>query len=202
MVAIHPSLSHPNFRKAQTFFDEVIEHRLKKDSNFRKFYELPRNAKGLIVVAHINPQSISYLKAVQEHFSLIALIPKPKSIDKITYEYLENAGFPFVHCTRDELAKISYPKPQELIERVGDKIFGIVDIGAYFAPIPNHLDSFYNRAGAGFTIHEQYNGIDFGQVTYRTFRGVVEDTKNGYDKWRKIENRKIPALPVFGTPKP
>lgn len=159
---------------------DKIERSLSREVQQHYFYDkicreliITRRA-GAIVVAHILPNVLEYLSAIENLANIIAVIPKPKSIvpnilDKV------RTRFYIWPITREDLTKES--TITSLMDRVKEEII-IFDIGGWFAPVINQLA-------------ERYPG---------RILGVIEDTENGHQKYEALLNLKVPVVSVARSP--
>ena len=121
-----------------------------------------------IVISHIVPDCKEYLEAINLVCPILKLIPKPKSINKTTYNYIKDK-YNLLHISREEV-----PQNKELIECIekSTKDIIIFDIGGYFS--------------------------EFIQVNIelaKKIKIIIEDTENGYQKYESI-NTDISILSV------
>lgn len=151
----------------QSFFEKTVSH-------FEKGQQVPQK---LIVVEHAVVNSLDFMKYLCQHYE-VCFIPKPKSIDDNVINELSKIC-KVVELSRETLKSTSIVNI--ISELVGNKSFGIIDIGGYFAPKLKEIQD---------TFKDQ-------------FVKVIEDTENGYQKYEsEIENfsLKVPLLSVARSP--
>ncbi|MFZ1706201.1 MAG: NUDIX domain-containing protein [Saprospiraceae bacterium] len=162
---------------------EKIRHLLSFEYRTKLFYEsIISNLKNYdsefvsIVVSHIIPDSVYYLRALNKIFPIIAVIPKPNSIDKEIYE-ITKSHFKISHISRNEM-----PNPSnDVIELIlsTDKKILIFDIGGYFSKI-----------------HEGWPKEIIERIEL-----IIEDTENGHQKYENSNIReKIKIVSVARSP--
>lgn len=140
-----------------------------------KFFEeictdFPKEKIATVIVTHILPDRPFLLNAINNFSELISIIPKPKSINQEVLDKLKNYQVDFLK--REEiLANFG-----QIMTRTNKKVI-ILDIGGYFAPILEELES---------------------QFPSRIL-GIVEDTENGHQKYENI-NLPFPVVSVARSP--
>ncbi len=154
------------------FKDDVnFQHNAKKirrllEPSVSDFFKsvTPINSKDISVLAvsHIIPSSEDYIKSLKEHFNLIGIIPKPKSINSSSAKRLNDYGVPLIAgLNRESLEE----DPSQLIELLrGYDNICLIDIGGYFSKCLDMIEE---------------------ELSDRLL-GVVEDTENGL---KRYENR-------------
>jgi adenosylhomocysteinase len=105
--------------RPKRFFDAVSTH-----------IDLPKRVSS-IVVAHFIPDVLPYLKTVGRITDVLALVPKPKSIDHDVYEILQ-PQFRIERVTREELQVGNVLS--DLIASSAREVV-LFDIGGYFSPL-------------------------------------------------------------------
>jgi len=158
-----------------------IEHALSNEFRAKLFFDKMIEITNLdkecnsIVVGHVVSDSKVFLNALNEKAPIITAIPKPKSCDEAVVLELQK-NFPIEHFKR-ELIRDN----PELIKKIihsSDKPCVLFDIGGYFAPIINQLT-------------EKCPG---------KILGVIEDTENGYQKYEREKELKVPVISVARSP--
>lgn len=148
--------------RPKRFFDAVATH-----------IELPERV-STIVVAHLIADVLPYLKTLGRITDVLALIPKPKSIDKDVLTTLQ-PQFRIEQSTREDLQQ------GDLISKLvasSDKRVVLFDIGGYFAPLLRALSDEYGDK----------------------ICGVIEDTENGQQKYENIDALPFPVYSVARSP--
>lgn len=148
---------------AQAFFDRVLA----TESH-------PGRRPPVCLVTHILPDRPPFLRALSTIADIVAIIPKPGSVDPQTLRWLGRNDFPVVHATRDQLRSTSFgaisraagPRPDELL---------VLDMGGYFAPAARRTTG----------------------SPELPVRGVVEDTENGFQRYLRIADEL--TCPVFSV---
>lgn len=157
---------------------EKLRHLLSYEFRQKQFYDVVvKRAQQAgqclksIVVSHIIPDCYYYLQAVDAVYPILAVIPKPNSIDAVAMSRLEN-DFPIHTITRTELAL----PHNSLTTRMAEVEEGIVlfDIGGYFT---QYLDAWPPEISA-------------------RVRMVVEDTENGHQKYAQYAERRGQRFPA------
>lgn len=141
---------------------------------FRKVtgrYQMPEPVSAL-VITHLLGERPAFLGAVRRLAEVVAVLPKPKSIDVRALE--EITGLFQV----DSLDRATFADPARALEYLESRAAGrslvLLDVGGYFAPCLEHVCANFS-----------------GQVI-----GVVEDTENGHRRYEALG--KLP-LPVFSS---
>jgi adenosylhomocysteinase len=132
-----------------------------------------REKPAVLVVAHMLPDVEVYLEALQYVADLRMIIPKPRSIDRVTLEGLQ-WRYPIEHISRKDLAKSE--RIQSLIADKGSPLV-IFDIGGYFAPMVNEAKRQHDH-----------------------FLGVIEDTENGHQRYEHVQDLAVPVCSVARSP--
>lgn len=152
------------YKKSDLFLEEIV------NKNINNFWL--EKWISLIIVSHILPDKLNFIKALSKSFKIEFIIPKPKSIDKDSLKKIEN-NFEILNITRDEIfinQNIIFDK----IDRIKNKII-IIDIWWYFAKILKVLEEKFDK-----------------KIIW-----VVEDTENWHQKYEKIiKNTSIPIISV------
>lgn len=149
--------------KSIDFFNEIL---LKNDIIWNQ------KKVSLIIVAHIIPDMVDFLDSLSKFLDIVAVIPKPNSIHKRTYDYLKRQ-YPFWTITKDDL-RIKQTEIVKQLDGLIDDKFLIVDIGWYFSTIAATLSDRYGDR----------------------FLGIIEDTENGLQKYEKSNNFSYPFVSV------
>jgi 8-oxo-dGTP pyrophosphatase MutT (NUDIX family) len=165
----------------QTFQAVVEKIRVALSEEFlpRQFFRQVMDAANpprrfsTIVVTHLLPDARSYLEAVSSISFIQAVIPKPKSEVREIRRILEKQ-FPIVGLSREEI-RLGEPL-YRLIDGFNGE-FLLLDIGGYFAAVANSLASRYKNR----------------------ILGIVEDTENGYQKYKAADKKSALELPVVSV---
>lgn len=116
-------------------------------------------SKEFILVLHIVPSSLTLIETLAQHGSIVGIIPKPHSIDEETFQKIRKKERIF-DIRREDFFNPSFME-EKIIPLINpDKKLIIIDIGGYFAPALQKLNSLKNCAG------------------------IIEDTENGLKKIR------------------
>jgi|SRR5271166_1982354 len=136
-----------------------------------------RNKCSIFVVTHVLPDKPALLSALNSHYHIAGVIPKPKSIDYRTLSIIRDTfKLPLFTYSRDHLGDSNVI--DSLVSTIpADNPLIILDIGGYFAKSSSHI-----RARMG-----------------SKFYGVVEDTENGLQKYLSVE-RSYPVISVARSP--
>jgi len=158
------------FNKLQRF--------LSRDSARRRFYvglttQFPVTPKiNTIIVTHILPDSFDFLDALNRTTNIIGVIPKPKSIHEETKQRLLSSGVKVLEIPRENMAT-EIPK---LLTESGKKTV-LLDIGGWFVPTLDALPD----------------------ALRKNIAGIVEDTRNGQDKYEAYATENIFPFPVVSV---
>lgn len=127
---------------------------------------------GSFLITHLLAERPSFIRAVAKQTELIAVLPKPKSINEEAFREVQL----FVQI--DSLSRSLFSNVDFALEylerRARGKDIILLDIGGYFAGILNKIS-------------ESFSG---------RIMGVVEDTENGYQRYLRLS--KVPC-PVFSV---
>ena len=112
-----------------------------------------------IVVSHIIPDCEQYLEALNSICNILAVVPKPNSIDEATMMQIKNQ-YVFMHLKREEINE-----NEELIRKIkkSEKDIIIFDIGGYFSEF-----------------------IVKNKLISKRIKYIIEDTENGYQKYENL----------------
>ncbi|MFC4334353.1 NAD(P)-binding domain-containing protein [Salininema proteolyticum] len=136
----------------------------------------PDGKASTVLITHLLPQSPVFIAAMTELAPIAAILPKPKSVDPAT---LSNVA---VAHTVDELDRATLSDPNGALDylehRAGGQDIVLADIGGYFAPTLAHLCREFS-----------------GRIL-----GVVEDTENGYRRYRDLAETPCPIVSVARSP--
>jgi adenosylhomocysteinase len=149
--------------RSKLFFDRIVER------------VTPARQCCSIVVGHCVPDVKVFLRALNVHAPIQALIPKPKSVDDTVAAEL-SVDFPVHKWKREDIQR-----DPGIIENLLNKAphpCVLFDIGGWFAPIAKHLK-------ARFT---------------DKLLGIVEDTENGHQKYEKLGDVGVPIVSVARSP--
>ena len=139
------------------------------DLNTRLFYEnIISKARTTgenyiaVVVSHIIPDAVHYLRAIDTIFPIQTIVPKPNSIDEKTYTIVRK-DFKILHVCREDMAQDTENEVIRILENTNEKIL-LFDIGGYFAHI-----------------HETWPVTILERIAL-----IIEDTENGYQKYEHV----------------
>jgi hypothetical protein len=140
-----------------------LQQFLSRDSARHRFYvglttQFPISTSiNTVVVTHILPDAFDFLDALNRCTNLIGVIPKPKSVHQQTKERLVSSGIKILDISREN---VSSELPTLLTENEHRKTV-LLDIGGWFVPTLNTLP----------------------EPIANNIAGIVEDTRNGQDKY-------------------
>jgi len=161
------------------------------DLNTRLFYEnIISKARTTgenyiaVVVSHIIPDAVHYLRAIDTIVPIQTIVPKPNSIDEKTYTIVRK-DFKISHVCREDMAQDTENEVIRILENTNEKIL-LFDIGGYFAHI-----------------HETWPVTILERIAL-----IIEDTENGYQKYghvigdseRKKQNYPFKVVSVARSP--
>ena len=161
------------------------------DLNTRLFYEnIISKARTTgenyiaVVVSHIIPDAVHYLRAIDTIVPIQTIVPKPNSIDEKTYTIVRK-DFKISHVCREDMAQDTENEVIRILENTNEKIL-LFDIGGYFAHI-----------------HETWPVTILERIAL-----IIEDTENGYQKYehvigdseRKKQNYPFKVISVARSP--
>lgn len=139
------------------------------DLNTRLFYEnIISKARTTgenyiaVVVSHIIPDAVHYLRAIDTIVPIQTIVPKPNSIDEKTYTIVRK-DFKILHVCREDMAQDTENEVIRILENTNEKIL-LFDIGGYFAHI-----------------HETWPVTILERIAL-----IIEDTENGYQKYEHV----------------
>lgn len=139
------------------------------DLNTRLFYEnIISKARTTgenyiaVVVSHIIPDTVHYLRAIDTIVPIQTIVPKPNSIDEKTYTIVRK-DFKISHVCREDMAQDTENEVIRILENTNEKIL-LFDIGGYFAHI-----------------HETWPVTILERIAL-----IIEDTENGYQKYEHV----------------
>ena len=139
------------------------------DLNTRLFYEnIISKARTTgenyiaVVVSHIIPDAVHYLRAIDTIAPIQTIVPKPNSIDEKTYTIVRK-DFKISHVCREDMAQDTENEVIRILENTNEKIL-LFDIGGYFAHI-----------------HETWPVTILERIAL-----IIEDTENGYQKYEHV----------------
>lgn len=139
------------------------------DLNTRLFYEnIISKARTTgenyiaVVVSHIIPDAVHYLRAIDTIVPIQTIVPKPNSIDEKTYTIVRK-DFKISHVYREDMAQDTENEVIRILENTNEKIL-LFDIGGYFAHI-----------------HETWPVTILERIAL-----IIEDTENGYQKYEHV----------------
>jgi adenosylhomocysteinase len=132
--------------------------------------EMKKEKVKLILVTHLLPDRPLFLKALSEIVDIVAIIPKPNSIDNGCFSILRKEYY------IKKISKVRLNDSKFIItfirKIVGKNRFIISDMGGYFS----------------FTLEEIFKEFKDKLL------GIVEDTENGHIKYEKLS---ILPCPIF-----
>lgn len=139
------------------------------DLNTRLFYEnIISKARTTgenyiaVVVSHIIPDAVHYLRAIDTIVPIQTIVPKPNSIDEKTYTIVRK-DFKISHVCREDMAQDTENEVIRILENTNEKIL-LFDIGGYFAHI-----------------HETWPVTILERIAL-----IIEDTENGNQKYEHV----------------
>lgn len=139
------------------------------DLNTRLFYEnIISKARTTgenyiaVVVSHIIPDAVHYLRAIDTIVPIQTIVPKPNLIDEKTYTIVRK-DFKISHVCREDMAQDTENEVIRILENTNEKIL-LFDIGGYFAHI-----------------HETWPVTILERIAL-----IIEDTENGYQKYEHV----------------
>ena len=139
------------------------------DLNTRLFYEnIISKARTTgenyiaVVVSHIIPDAVHYLRAIDTIVPIQTIVPKPNSIDEKTYTIVRK-DFKISHVCREDMAQDTENEVIRILENTNEKIL-LFDIGGYFAHI-----------------HGTWPVTILERIAL-----IIEDTENGYQKYEHV----------------
>ncbi|MBM4065731.1 MAG: NUDIX domain-containing protein [Planctomycetes bacterium] len=148
--------------RPKIFFDRLTKA-LKIDEQF-----------NTIVVTHLLPDVLVFLRTINKLSNLLAVFPKPKSIDRNILEEAKT-HFTIYETNRESLQKTSIVS--DLIKKANGKVI-LLDIGGYFAPMVNNI----------------------AKIFPDKLIGVIEDTENGHQKYEQTSSIQLPIYSVARSP--
>lgn len=129
--------------------------------------------KTFIIVSHVVPNSIPFIKALNKYGRISGIVAKPNSIIPETYDYIKSLNIPFIKLSKQQLKQNGVIKDKIMPVIKPDESLIIFDVGGYFA---------YSL--------DELNGI-------KTAKGIVEDTENGYQKYEKQLGKTANNIPIY-----
>ena len=157
----------------QYLTEKEEKHHAFFDEIIRKL-KLKRTPCDLIAVLHVLPDALPFHAALSRIFNVSRIVPKPRSINPAVLDQLPPGVA--VHATREDLRR--YATVQELLAHNRHDDFVLLDIGGYFARTARRVRE---RFGA-------------------RFRGIVEDTENGLQKYLAARDLRYPVIQVARSP--
>jgi hypothetical protein len=152
---------------------------LSRDSARRRFYmglvtSFPLAEKvNTVIVTHVLPDAFDFLDALSNYTNLIGVIPKPKSIHEPTRERLIAGGIPVLALDRQDVVR----RLPSLLEGQLSQKTVLLDIGGWFAPVVD---------------------LSLG-TTKGNILGIIEDTRNGQDKYEALAKSREFPFPVVSV---
>jgi adenosylhomocysteinase len=159
----------------------VNEYLKEKEEKHHAFFnevieelELKKTRCDVIAVLHVLPDAVPFHAALSRIFHVSRIVPKPRSINHAVMDKLPRDAT--VSATREDLLR--HDSVKQLLRHKRSDNFVLLDIGGYFAPTAGRVRK------------------DFGA----RFRGVVEDTENGLQKYLGARDLRYPVLQVARSP--
>jgi adenosylhomocysteinase len=152
--------------------------RARLDDYFRRIGELfPAHAPATsLVITHLLPERPAFLGAVARMTRVAAVLPKPKSLVRQTVDDVRQ------HFAVHPLTREQFAEAGQALDYLEDTVPGedliLLDVGGYFAPSL---------------------GVIAGKFSGRIL-GVVEDTENGYRRYRSLAVLPCPVYSVARSP--
>lgn len=156
------------------------------DRALEMYQSLMQNSKetekiSLIVVQHVVPNTLPFFRSINKAFHVACVIPKPKSINSATMDFLEQSDdrLKIMHITRKQSSDQGFLKEHVFTLVPDENKVVILDVGGYFSEA---IDVIYEWFGDRFI-------------------GIVEDTENGHQKYQSAldkKNNKLP-FPIFSV---
>lgn len=126
-----------------------------------------------VIVTHILPDAFEFLDAIRQSTNLIGVVPKPKSVDEPTKDRLLNLGIPIIETAREDLRTNLEP----VLDQHNGNPTVLLDIGGWFEPLlPN-----------------------IGEIGGGNILGIVEDTKNGENKYVEYAKENAIDRPIVSV---
>ena len=147
------------YRKNYIFFDSYLK-KIHSDIS-------------VVVVAHVLHDVMAYTECLNKYYTLSAIIPKPKSINKDFLNKLPKSKL--IHLSRSDCKEPK--KLYSLIKHIKTKYVVFMDIGGYFS---ESLAWLKNELGDRLL-------------------GIIEDTENGHQKYLKLP-LPCPVISVARSP--
>lgn len=139
------------------YFDRIIKN-----------FKIDLKKYNSIVISHIVPDCKEYLETINYICPILKLIPKPKSINNETYNYVKNK-YNILEVRRDEI--LQNDELRKCIQNSNKDII-VFDIGGYFSKL-----------------------IESDAEVAKKIKFIIEDTENGYQKYENVKTD-IPILSV------
>ncbi|MBU1131532.1 hypothetical protein KJ840_05370 [Patescibacteria group bacterium] len=157
----------------------IINQKIKEKERFfsDKYIKNFSDSKKISIVAvtHLIESSIAYIKTLDKYFLLEFIIPKPNSINKDFINFYPKEKM--LSLTREKLNYLdTFLKNLTKITKENKLI--LIDIGGYFSFIAN----------------------DIKKVFGDKFIGIIEDTENGYQKYKSRGDFDFPIITVARSP--
>ena len=156
-----------------------LQQFLSRDSARHRFYvglttQFPLSTKvNTVVVTHILPDAFDFLDALNRCTNLIGVIPKPKSVHQETKQRLLSSGIRILDILREDVSS-ELPK---LLNDNSSQNTVLLDIGGWFVSALSALP-------------EQIE---------KNIVGVVEDTRNGQDKYEAYATGNAFPFPIVSV---
>ena len=125
------------------------------------------------MVCHLIHDSLSLLQFLSTHFTLEAVIPKPKSINESVLRKVREMGVSVAHLDRSEISSYSI-EIRKIIENRRNSQLLILDMGGYFSECLGLMAK----------------DLD-GDLC-----GIIEDTENGLRRYQKLPSLSAPLYTV------
>jgi adenosylhomocysteinase len=172
----HDAFSDQNGTRTVLVMESLARARL--DAYFQAVLSRLGPAADLtaLLITHLLAERPAFVRAVAAQTRLVAVLPKPKSID------------PAARCEVERIARCD-PLSRAVLACSGSALdylearaagarVALLDVGGYFAP-------------ALADLHRQFSG---------TIVGVVEDTENGHRRYADLDSLPCPVISVARSP--
>jgi adenosylhomocysteinase len=146
------------------------------ESFFSKVAPVPNDDVSSVVITHLLAERPTFLRAVDRVSAVVAVLPKPKSIDEAALATVSSV------MPVDPLDRDRFRDPDAVLEYLESRAAGrrlvLLDVGGYFAPALAHVCARFS-----------------GEVV-----GIVEDTENGHQRYASLEKIPCPVFSVARSP--
>jgi len=136
----------------------------------------PNNTCQSVLITHVMPTAMPYIKLVNEIYPVALVIAIPYSADKETLQSLEASGIStFLPTSVEEAFLQAGPLVEDILKKNSTPLV-VQEVGGYLA---------------GYT--EQLSN-------YPHFKGIVEDTNNGQWRYENAGQHKVPVVSMALSP--